>query len=110
MPLPPETATVAVPSHAPEQLSSVLESVMSKGSAGSMVNTAVVSQPLASVMVTLCSPAHKASICGTVCPPGCHTTSNAPVPPTGATSALPSQPPKQVSWVNVRFGDIGGTL
>ena len=83
------------------------------GAGSLMVNATVVSQPFPSVTVTVQGPAQSPETLGVPCPEGgagAQRKEYTPVPPTGATSAVPSHPPKQVASVNDRLGSMGVTL
>ena len=105
--VPPVTVLVAVPSHTPLQLAFVCAMLTCKSGGCVIVAVYVAVQLWLSVTVQVYEPGHKPEMDGTVCPPGAHKKVYGPVPPVGATVAMPLHAPKQVTFVLVPFGSNG---
>ena len=102
--------TDADPSQAPKQLAFTELVLAVIGGGAVMTNASVVSQPFASTSVTLQLPAQSPFAVVVPWPEGGagdHETETFPVPPEGATVALPSHEPKQLVGLTERFGCTG---
>ena len=99
VPVPPEATTVALPLHAPLQLTFTCDCVAVICGGWVIVNVCVPEQPAASVAVHVYDPAHNPEAVAPEPPLGDHAYVNGAVPPVTVTEAEPLHDPKHVTFV-----------